>query len=216
MEKSKPQEIVEALSESILSGELPPGSKLTETELARKLDVNRAPLREALFRLEERQLIERTPYSGMRVAMVSKDVLRELYEIRELLEGRAARRAAELATPNDIADLKNIVTTSSKAVAKLATRGSVDARKLPAVRDFHTEIAQIAANKEIQRMLSREIWQFIRVAHQRWNRSQERLVIAAQEHVNIYEAIAAKDAELAEILMIRHIRTARDGLMPTD
>lgn len=216
MGKRKPDELVAELGASILNGDLPPGSRLTEVELARQLQVNRAPLREALFRLEERQLIERTPYSGMRVATLSKADLYDLYEVRELLEGRAARKAAELATQNDIDELQRIVDESHAYVSEIIGRSDYDARARPAAGDFHTEIARISGNAEIRRLLGREVWKFIRIAHFRWTRTPERLLQGVEEHRSVVRAIADRDPELAEILMIRHIRSARDGLIPSE
>ncbi|MAU21614.1 MAG: GntR family transcriptional regulator [Martelella sp.] len=213
MDRLSPRDIFQELSGSILRGDLKPGTKLTEVGLAQKLSVNRATLREALFRLEERELIERTPYSGMRVATVDKRALLELYEIRELLEGRSARRAAELATKEEIAGLGQIVEASLEFVAKFTSQASSDARTLPAVGGFHTEIARIGRNEEIRKFLGREVWEFIRSAHQRWSRTHERLLTASREHQEIFEAIAARNGDHAEELMARHIRAARDGLL---
>src|SRR5262249_47640047 len=100
----------------IISGDLAPGEKLTEASLAKRYGVSRAPLREALLRLEERQLIERVPFSGMRVASPSLRMLRELYEVRAVLEGLAARRAAALATPRDIAELRAAVADRAREI----------------------------------------------------------------------------------------------------
>lgn len=212
MEKLKPQQIVRQLSDAILRGELSPGVKLTEQGLAQRLNVSRAPLREALFRLEERQLIERTPYSGMRVAQLRRETLLEHYEVREVLEGRAAWRAAERATQEDLAILEEIVTAGHQSILEISARRTFDARALPAAQDMHIEIARMSGNGEILRLLNQDVWRLIRLAHLRWNRSQARLLKGAEEHLAIYRAIAARDPELAEILMIRHIRSARDGL----
>lgn len=213
MDKPSPRDIFQELSGSILRGDLRPGTKLTEVELARRLSVNRATLREALFRLQERELIERKPYSGMRVATIDRHTLLELYEIRELLEGRSARRAAELATNEEIDGLEEIVKAGHAFVARFTSQTSSDTRTLPAVRGFHTEIARIGRNEEIRKFLAREVWEFIRGAHERWQRTHERLLTASREHQEIFEAIAARNGAQAEELMMRHIRAARDGLL---
>src|SRR5690349_14050541 len=94
--------LLESLGARIISGEMPPGTKLTEASLARQLGVSRAPLREALLKLEERQLIERVPFSGMRVAVLSPNTIFELFEIREVLEGLACRKAAGVITDAEV------------------------------------------------------------------------------------------------------------------
>ncbi|WP_180902568.1 GntR family transcriptional regulator [Martelella soudanensis] len=204
------QKLFEQIGLSILSGELEPGAKLTEAAMARDLGVNRAPLREALLRLEERDLIERVPYSGMRVAVLGVPELVELYEIRGVLEGLAARRAAERITDEEIAVLRSYVDEGEIRVREF---GSNDARLLPAIRDIHTEIARISNNAGLQKLLGREIWQFLRVAHTRFGRSPERLAVASKEHAGVVEALAQRDGELAELLMLRHIGNACKELL---
>src|ERR1700754_4129355 len=79
----------------IVSGKLPMGAKLGEETLAARFGVSRGPLREALRRLEGGGLVVRLPHLGVRVGQLSKSDLAEVYEIREVLEGLAARLAAE-------------------------------------------------------------------------------------------------------------------------
>ena len=106
----------------IVSGELSPGAKVTERELAQRYGVNRAPLREALLRLEERRLIERVPFSGTRVFQPSDRMLAELWDIREVLEGLAARRAAETATQAEIEELRRMASEGSARLARTSRR----------------------------------------------------------------------------------------------
>src|SRR5690554_6696051 len=83
------------IQRTIVEGEIESGSKISEPELARKFNVSRAPLREALARLERCHLIERIPNAGARVVKLSTEGLLALYQIREELEGLACRLAAE-------------------------------------------------------------------------------------------------------------------------
>ena len=101
-----PQEDSETLSEqvfrriqaAIVKGEIAPGSKISEPELARTYGISRGPLREAIHRLEGQRLLVRVPHIGARVVSLSHAELIELYEIRESLEGMACRLAAERMT----------------------------------------------------------------------------------------------------------------------
>ena len=93
--------LFERLSEAIVTGELAPGSKLSEPRLAARYGVSRAPLREAIRRLEERKLVQRTPRQGVRVVVPSLATAVELFKIREVLEGLAAREAAWLDAAGD-------------------------------------------------------------------------------------------------------------------
>ena len=93
-ENTKSENLTEYLVEAIVNGELAPGSKISEPELAKRFEVSRGPLREAIMRVEGLGLIERIPHVGARVITFSADKLLELYAVREALEGMAARLAA--------------------------------------------------------------------------------------------------------------------------
>src|SRR4030088_30026 len=83
------------LEQSILAGELSPRPKLSEQVLSSQFGVSRGPLREAIRTLEGRHLVERTPFSGVRVVQLTVDDIEQLLFMREALEGMAARQAAE-------------------------------------------------------------------------------------------------------------------------
>ena len=202
--------LVDFIGNKILEGEMPPGTKLTEASLAEELGVSRAPLREALLKLEERQLIERVPYSGMRVARLSQADILQMYEIREVLEGLACRKAASRISAEDIRKLNAYVDASE---ARLASPAAADSRTLSTIGDFHDEIARIGENEQLRKMLGREVWKFLRVNYQLRSRTQERLAEAVVEHRRIIEALEARDAELSELLMRRHIAKAREGVL---
>ena len=93
------------IQQAIVDGTIPAGSKISEPELARRFDISRAPLREALARLERCHLIERTPNAGARVVTLTPQGLAALYQIREELEGLACRLAAEQMPEAEIQEL---------------------------------------------------------------------------------------------------------------
>lgn len=203
------EKVLERIGNSILSGEFEPGERLTETDLAQRFGVSRSPLREALLRLEERQLIERVPFSGMRVVSLDDRTVDELYEIRGALEGLACRRAAAVITPEQIAELRGVLAQRSRALK--STRG--DARQQPTIQDFHILIARISGNRELERMLAGDIWHYMRAQYRRWARARERMDLGHAEHLRIVDALEARDGELAEILMRRHIVASRQELV---
>ncbi|MBL8692421.1 MAG: GntR family transcriptional regulator [Rhodospirillaceae bacterium] len=203
------EKVLERIGHSILSGEFEPGERLTETDLAQRFGVSRSPLREALLRLEERQLIERVPFSGMRVVSLDDRTVDELYEIRGALEGLACRRAAAVITPEQIAELRGVLAQRSRALK--STRG--DARQQPTIQDFHILIARISGNRELERMLAGDIWHYMRAQYRRWARARERMDLGHAEHLRIVDALEARDGELAEILMRRHIVASRQELV---
>ena len=203
---SSSERLVEEIRARIVSGELSPGAKITERELAQRYGVNRAPLREALLRLEERRLIERVPFSGTRVFQPSNRMLSELWDMREVLEGLAARRAAETATHAEIEELRRM---ASEGSARLARTAADDYRDLPAIRDIHMRIAVISGNQELERILNSEIWLYLRANYRRWVKAIEKRAVGALQHERIAEAIGSRDGDVAEMLMRKHIRTSR-------
>ncbi|WP_136635948.1 GntR family transcriptional regulator [Pseudooceanicola onchidii] len=211
--EANPVRLVEAIGAKIVGGEMLPGTKLTEASLAKELGVSRAPLREALLKLEERKLIERVPYSGMRVASISSTAVDQMFEIREVLEGLACYRAAQVITPEEVASLTAWVNASEERIAGVEAEGS---KALAAIGDFHDEIARISGNGELRKLLGQEIWKFLRVNYQLHSRTPERLEEATREHRQIIDALGARDAELAQLLMRRHISKARRGLIKGD
>jgi len=202
--------IVQAISEAIIAGELTPGSRLREAELAARFGVSRAPLREALRLLEERRLIERLPYSGVRVIEMSAGMIADLYELREVLEGIACRRAAARITPQEIAELEALLAEEGQ-FAEAVEKGNVD-RPAP-IRDFHVRVAQISGNAELLRLLSTDLWRHARIYYRTmWKRLWKRSRVTHLEHVRILEALRERDGEMAEMLMRRHIRRSREML----
>jgi DNA-binding GntR family transcriptional regulator len=97
------------LREAIVTGRLQPNERLVESDLARSLGVSRTLIRAALVRLEHEGLVEHERHRGARVRLVSESEAVEILETRAVLEGLAARLAAERATPDDIEDLKGIL-----------------------------------------------------------------------------------------------------------
>ncbi len=202
--------LVARITDCIVSGEFAPGARLTEVELALRFGVSRAPLREALFRLAERQLVERAPFSGMRVARLQARTIEELYEVRGVLEGLACRRAASAIEDTEIAALRATLATRDVA---LRAPAAADMRAQPTIGDLHATIAAISGNAELARLLNGEIWRYMRAMYRRWARSSSRAREGLGAHAAIVEALAARDGELAELLMRRHVASSLRGLM---
>lgn len=110
------QEIVyEKIRDAILGGQYSPGQRLVAEELARILGVSRMPVREALHRLESTGLVDSTPHRGTVVSELSEEEIVEIYHIRAVLEGLAARLAAPQLTPRDHAQIRTILAEMSRA-----------------------------------------------------------------------------------------------------
>ena len=97
------EQVLHAIQAAIVDGDLAPGSKLKEPDLARAYGTSRGPLREAIRQLEARGLVQLTPHAGARVTDLSVKQLLDIYELREALEGMACRLAADRLTPTEMA-----------------------------------------------------------------------------------------------------------------
>lgn len=152
-EHTKSESLTESLVEAIVSGEIEPGSKISEPELAKKYQVSRGPLREAMMRLEGLGLIERIPHVGARVITFSPEKLIELYSVREALEGMAARLAARYITQEELLSLEMLLSTHSKHIDEV--EGSSYFHQHGDF-DFHYRIIQASRNSKLISLLCDE------------------------------------------------------------
>lgn len=204
--------LFDRLSEAIVTGEFAAGSKLSEPRLATRYGVSRGPLREAIRRLEERKLVTRLPRQGVRVIVPTSTMAAELFRIREVLEGLAAREAARNATKNEVAELRAMLATHAKA---LAEPDAMLYWQATANSDFHFMIARIARSQHLFDLLCGEYYTLFRLFRMRHRIVPGRAQRALIEHGRIVDAIADADPELAELLMRRHVASARSGLEAT-
>ncbi|WP_196138200.1 GntR family transcriptional regulator [Aliikangiella sp. G2MR2-5] len=189
------------LRRDIVEGEIPASSKLSEVELSTKYEVSRAVIREAINRLESCRLVERKPNVGARVVSLTPQGLKELYQVRESLEGMAARLAAVNMSEEEIDDLRALLDTHFKNV-KEAENYYQEAGDL----DFHYRIILGSKNAQLMSILFDGIYHLIRMYRVQLGMAGPRITTAFDEHRNIVNAIANRDPELAEMLMRRHIQ----------
>lgn len=201
--------VFELLQTSIVKGRLHPGQRLSETELSTMYGVSRGPLREAIRRLEGRGLVTKRPHAGISVVSLGFNELMEIYQIREALEGMACRLAAESMTQEEIADLKALLETHKKMVDDDDGRSYYQKE---GDFDFHYCIVKGSKNTRLYQSLCGELYHLVRMYRYRLSLQAGRPHKALNEHSRILEAIESRDAELAEILMRRHIRAARENI----
>lgn len=197
------------LQSAIVRGDIAPGSKVAEAELARAYGISRGPLREALHRLEGQKLLVRVPHVGARVVSLTQQELCELYEIREALEGQACRLAAERMLPEQIEELRRVLAAHERDEAFQAGRGYYQQE---GDYDFHYRIVQGSGNQMLFRLLCDELYQRARMYRIQYSTTPNRPRQAFAEHHAILDAIADGDGELAEMLMRRHIRASRRNI----
>lgn len=201
---------VARLEELIMRGELPPGARLPEQQLADTLGVSRGPLREAIRTLEGRRLLERTPHAGVRVVELSLGDLEQLLALREALEGMACRQAAEHMTVPEIHRLRE----TAARIEKLLEEGPQSIFASQADTDFHRQIALGSRNKWIERQLCQDLYSLLRLYRlHAVRRPGGSARVTAREHHVIIDRIHARDPEGAEKVMREHVRHSRDRLL---
>lgn len=200
--KTLSEQVFNELKDAIISGDLEQGSKITEDGLAKKYGISRGPLREAIRRLEAIRLLVRIPHAGMRVVTLTTEIMEEIYTVREALEGMSARLAAERMSDDDIKSLSELLDKHQNSIDK--SEGKQYFQREGNL-DFHYRIAKASHNQWLIDLLSSELYQLLRMGRQRSGQTPERPLKAIQEHRRIVEAIEMRDAELAELLMRRHI-----------
>ncbi|MGY2573228.1 GntR family transcriptional regulator [Vibrio sp. C8] len=205
-ENTKSENLTEYLIEAIVEGQIAPGSKISEPELAKRFEVSRGPLREALMRIEGLGLIERIPHVGARVIQFSSEKLVELYAVREALEGMAARLAARNITEIEIAGLETLLSTHSAHIDQVDGASYFHQQ---GDFDFHYRIIKASRNSQLISLLCDELYHLLRMYRYQSPRAQSRPVEALDEHKFILQAIRNRDEELAEMLMRRHISRSR-------
>lgn len=195
------------LRSDIVEGDIPAGSKLSETELSTKYQVSRAVIREAINRLEACHLVERRANVGARVVSLTPDGLIQLYQVREALEGMAARLAAKNMSDEEIADLTALLDSHFQTV-KDGNSYYQEAGDL----DFHYRIILGSKNQHLIEVLVNGIYHLIRMYRVQLGMAGPRVTTAFDEHKHVVQAIANRDEELAEMLMRRHILYSKNNI----
>ncbi len=194
------------LESDILSGKYAVGEILTETKLSTEFNVSRTPVREALRRLEQENLITESG-KGVVILGVSKKDLSDIYDIRMRIEGLAARWAAENITNEQLEELSGVVDLQEFYTQKEKTNEIKNTDT-----SFHDIIYKCCNSdtlNDLLRMLHRKIQRF----RKRSIEDNGRAMLAVNEHKLIYEALANHDGDEAERLTIEHIKNAKEHLL---
>jgi DNA-binding GntR family transcriptional regulator len=197
----------EQIRDAIVDGRLPPGQRLKEEQLARELGISRTPVREALLMLQAEGLVDAAPNRGSTVRRYTRADLEEMYELRALLEGHAARRAAERATKAELGTLRE----SCDRFATLVT-----GRDVPALvaenAVFHQTILTAAGSDRLNGML-REVMSLPLVYRSYVWYSPQQAAASRDYHLRLLAAFEGADAAVAETTMRQHVLEALDVLL---
>jgi len=194
------------LRQAIVKGQLLPSQRLVELDLAGQFGMGRAAVRTALARLAQEGLVVREPNRGARVRAISEAEAVEIYEAREVLEGLAARYAAQNVTHHDLLALRAILRRMQHCLSQGDLLGISELNA-----QLHAEIVRIANHQTVKQLIEP-----LRAQHVRF---QYRTVLvpgraerSLEEHRVIIEAIAAKDGAAAEAAMRTHIARVTQAL----
>ena len=206
------------LREKIINGELPGGTRLFEVSLAEALDISRTPVREALSRLAEEGLLDRLPNGGFVVRLFGYADVVDSIELRGVMEGTAARLAAERGVaPEALARITEIVASLDACFGPGLDEVDFDAYS-DLNEAFHHELAGLAGSEVIRREVERAgSLPFASPSAFLPNRTEiaafrRTLRFAQEQHRALVNAIVAREGARAEWIAREHARTARHNL----
>jgi DNA-binding GntR family transcriptional regulator len=202
--QTKQEWVYATLKDAIQSCALAPGTRLTLDDLAEQLNVSRVPVREALLQLQVEGLVDMTPHAGAVVSPISLDSIHELFMILEELEVLAGRVTTKKASPKDLKNLEDMLTSMEEAIVE----GDVE-RWSQLNTEFHREVSRLSGMPFLQQITEKalEKWDRMRryflteVLHKRTTQAQE-------EHRQIYAALKEGNVEAVEQILRTHNRSA--------
>ncbi|MCK8784450.1 GntR family transcriptional regulator [Roseomonas sp. NAR14] len=196
----------------ILDGRFQPGEALREEMLAVEIGASRTPVRDALRRLLADGLVESARNYGTFVASIDNDEVMEVFELRAMLEGHAARKAAERIEPGELAELERLA--ASMEAIDGPEEATMDARIEEFARlnaQFHTVIARAARSRQLEALLGR-VFQVPLIFLKRFRLHEWNNVARSnRHHREIIEALRERNADWAALAMSAHIVAVRPG-----
>lgn len=187
------------LRQLILSGQLVMGERLDERSLAERIDVSRTPLREAIARMASLGVVEQRAYRGAFLRVFTRTQVAELYELRKVMEGLAARKAAGTITPAELDELAEIIDRGTAAL------GVDDTEQFEAAdREFHALIVRVAGSALLTEHL-KNLELRIQLVRHLVNVEHDVAAHTVDDRQRVHDALAAGDAAAAETAMIEHI-----------
>ena len=201
------QEIIfNTLKQRIISGEYEPGKRLIANDLAEEFDISRMPVREALTRLASTGLVELIPYKGAIVNEITAEDYVEIFYIRSVLEGLAARLACPNLTDEDLEKMR----AANEEIKQMIEKDDVDFQRVN--RLFHSTIWQRTGSERLQTLLSN----LYSEASQYRNLTMiypGRMKDVYEEHKRFLDSLYTRDAEEAEECVRKHYESTLQWLV---
>ena len=196
--------VYEHIRADILSCVLLPGARIFENDLAKRYDVSKSPVRDALLRLQEQGLIEVLPRKGYLIRPISKSDAYDLYEMRLLLEKSSLRRACNEASDEDLASLDQFRAVDNGDLVHWVMYN----------RNFHRRITELSGNSRMARITAEVIDQFDRLTFVGVSSAPSETTSekSVAEHVEIIDALQARDRSKVTKLITKHITKSQKRL----
>jgi DNA-binding GntR family transcriptional regulator len=209
LNRSAGEAAADLIRRAILDGTLPPGQRLTEERLARDLKISRTPVREALRVLKAEGLVVSTPYHGSTVRTYEIDDLEDMYQLRALLEGYAARRAAQRIDEQGVAKLQ-------ESCERLVALGDATEENVADIVTenvfFHTTILEIAGSERLTEMVRKVIELPLVYKSYHWYSPHQKRM-SEHSHRQLVQVLASGDVDRSELIMRAHVYDGRDVLI---
>lgn len=206
VQSSLHDEVAAQLRERIFAGELPPGTFLDEVRLAQEMNISRTPLREALKVLTAEGLVRHEPRRGCFVNEVTEQDLDEIFPVIALLEGRCAYGAAQHASDADLETLEVL----HQKLARHAKARRIN-EYYEANFAIHEAIIHLADNRWLASVIA-DLRKILRLARLQQLHAPGRLDQSLSEHLAVFAALKARDADGAEAAMRTHLLRQREAL----
>jgi len=197
----------EHILREVHTGALKPGDRLVIEEITRQLNIGRTPVREAVRQLASEGILTLDPYRSPRVRRISPDDVRDIYQVRAILEPRAAVLALEHISPADVASLRQLCAKAEDAVS----HGRIE-EYIALNKDFHFLIYERSGNPWLLKYIQL-LWYFARWVNvpTLFDRSITQKYLAS--HAAVCEAIEHKDAAALEATCVAHLHDALESTL---
>ncbi|MBK0328029.1 GntR family transcriptional regulator [Rhodobacteraceae bacterium F11138] len=202
----------EAIKSLIITGQLAPGSRVTEAELTERIEVSRTPVREALSRLEQEGFVHPRQRNGYAVMQIDVTTVSDVFELREILETEATKMAVARVDDAGRARLRGIVDECDEIAARSDRSVEDELREIQIGIDLHRLIAELSGNSLLQDVLGGvldrcQAYVWLEVSN------LKNLPVAREEHRRIVSAICTGDSGAAVSLTRSHILEARANVL---